>query len=175
MINFNLNGYYAYVITDSENGCFINDGLGYYMEADQMLELGKKLVATAKKKGVKQALIEHNIQHEIDKQQYWESLKNEPKFKKPKRKSQVYLMECGGKYKIGVSANVSRRCKQLDNRPFPVNVIATSPFIENAYRFEEDLHQIYNNFRIDGEWFNFSKQQIEKITTIIGEADEIYD
>lgn len=173
-MRFNLNGNGAYVIECSEDGCYIWNGRGFYMEAEQMLELGKKLIATAKKKGISQEIIEYNRQHEIEEQQSWGRYKNEPKPKKPKRKSQVYLMECGGKYKIGTSVNVDERRKQLDNRPFPVEIVAVSPFLEEAYIFEAELHEFFKNFKIDGEWFDLSAKEVKRITNLLRRADEIH-
>lgn len=66
----------------------------------------------------------------------------------------VYLLECGGKYKIGFSKNVSRRVKELDNRPFKVNLIC-KVYSEIAFKIEGTIHTILKNQKIDGEWYDF--------------------
>lgn len=66
----------------------------------------------------------------------------------------VYLFECGGKYKIGVSKNVERRMKELDNRPFKVNLIC-KVYSDMAYKVEQRIHELMSKFKIEGEWYEF--------------------
>lgn len=165
-MEFRLNGYDAYVITDTEQGCFINNCNGFYMEAEQMIELGKKLIATGRKKGVKEDILEYNRQNKIEYERKWSCHLKEPT---PKATSHIYLMKCGDKYKIGVSNNVEKRKKQLDNRPFPVEIIAVSPLVEGAYEIERELHEIYSDCRIDGEWFNLTQEEVEGIKLSLSE------
>ena len=66
-MRFSLDGIRSiYCIEDNADGCFISNGQGYIMEADQMIEVGKRLIATAKKNGVKQDIIEHNINNKSE-------------------------------------------------------------------------------------------------------------
>ena len=76
----------------------------------------------------------------------------------------VYLFECGGRYKIGVSKDVPSRIKQLDNRPFPVNVIAKSPLVDDAFDIESSLHSEFDMSRVYGEWFDLSEEQVRSIS-----------
>ncbi len=66
----------------------------------------------------------------------------------------VYLFECGGKYKIGVSQNVSRRIKDLDRRPFKVNLIS-KVYSKMAYKVEGTIHSCLKSHKIEGEWYDF--------------------
>ena len=66
----------------------------------------------------------------------------------------VYLFECGGKYKSGVSRTVERRIKDLDNRPFKVNLIA-KVYSEMAYKVEQTIHNFLKRYKIEGEWYDF--------------------
>lgn len=66
----------------------------------------------------------------------------------------VYLFECGGKYKIGVSNDVNRRIKDLDNRPFKVNLVC-KVYCEAAYKVEQKIHANLKKYKLDGEWYNF--------------------
>lgn len=82
---------------------------------------------------------------------------------KPKRKpkpSKVYLMECGGRYKIGVSADVDRRLKQLDKRPFELLLVTYSELFEDAYTAEKVLHKQYEKYRVYGEWFDIPQDEL---------------
>lgn len=81
----------------------------------------------------------------------------------------IYIMECAGKYKIGLSRDVERRRKQLDNRPFKTTIIYKSPVMEEVYDLEAALHDIYKEKNIKGEWFDLSQTDIE---TIIGYFEE---
>lgn len=69
-------------------------------------------------------------------------------------KGYVYLFECGGKYKIGVSQDVSRRIKDLDHRPFKVTLIS-KVHSKMAYKVEGTLHNFLKKYKIEGEWYDF--------------------
>lgn len=79
---------------------------------------------------------------------------NKPK-SKPK-KGFVYLFECGGRYKVGYSANADKRFKQLDTRPFKLNEI-TKVYSDCAYDIEQSLHGNLFKYRVEGtgEWYDF--------------------
>ena len=72
-------------------------------------------------------------------------------------------MECGGKFKIGLSKNVERRKKQLDRRPFPVQIIYKSPELENVIDYERELHEVFEDKKISGEWFDLDEKDIDII------------
>ena len=84
----------------------------------------------------------------------------------------VYLFECGGKYKIGVSQNVSRRIKDLDNRPFKVNLIC-KVYSKMAYKVESMIHKALKIYKIDGEWYDFDfTPTAERFETIIKKVEK---
>lgn len=66
----------------------------------------------------------------------------------------VYLFECGGKYKIGVSNDVNRRIKDLDHRPFKVTLIS-KVHSKMAYKVEGTIHALLKKHKIEGEWYDF--------------------
>lgn len=66
----------------------------------------------------------------------------------------IYLFECGGKYKVGISRNVERRVKDLDKRPFKVNLIA-KVHSDIAYKVEQEVHNRLKRYKIEGEWYDF--------------------
>lgn len=86
---------------------------------------------------------------------------SESKTKKSPKPSMVYLIECGGRYKIGVSADVDRRLKQLDKRPFALNLIAKSQLFDEAYTAEKKLHQQYQKYNVYGEWFDVPQDELD--------------
>ena len=56
----------------------------------------------------------------------------------------VYVMECDGFVKIGVSGNVERRAKQI---PYKVRRIYASEFLSNPFDIERKMHRHYCNHR----------------------------
>ena len=73
------------------------------------------------------------------------------------KKGYVYLLKCADKYKIGFSKDVERRVKQLNNRPFEVELVQKW-YYERAFDIEQELHTIYEKFKVDptGEWYNLN-------------------
>lgn len=155
----------AYVINETKDGYFINDCNGFVMESEQMLELADGLIKFAMKH--KEELKKHNIEREIE---FEKKLNTHTKINKPKTKGYIYFLECGGKYKIGFSKDVNRRIKELDNRPFKVNLIAKSKYGSNAYNIEKELHKLLESKRIDGEWYSLEDKDIKKYKNIIESA-----
>gem|GEM_PF-3965796 len=144
--------YGAVVIIETEEGCYLSDGHGFVMEKEQVLEICKELRKFALKNA--KWLEQKNIEQE----KYYENLFNgRTKTKKPKEyknKGYVYIMESNKRYKIGFSKNVEQRLKQLDNRPFPVKIIAKSGYLERPMKLEKKLHEFLEEYKIDGEWFD---------------------
>lgn len=159
-MEFKCIGFMAYVISDTEEGCFIHDGNGFFMEADQMIDIGKKLISTAKQKGMKERLEEHNIKRKYN---FEEELRPKKSNREPKKKpkSYVYLMECNGIYKIGVAKDVEKRRKQLQtSTPFQIETRGKSMLMEDAYKEEERLHEYYAQYNIGGEWFDLPEMVV---------------
>lgn len=154
----------AYLINEHEDGYFLTDGQGYILESEDLIDIGKNLIKFAKKH--KNDIIETNKKTTEELRNF---LKDYIKTPKPKPSGQIYIMECGGYYKIGVSKNVKRRQKELDRRPFKVNIIYESKIVEDCYSVEEMLHNRFSQKRINGEWFNLNNNDIEIIKTILEE------
>lgn len=153
-----LCGFWAYVINQHEDGYYLSDGNGYILESEDLLDIGKNLISFAKKH--KEDIIRHNDLNRKELENYYTELKRKHK---PKKSGHIYIMECGGKYKIGNSKNVERRKKQLDHRPFPVQIIYKSPELENVIEYEKELHEVFENKRISGEWFDLDAKDIDII------------
>ena len=157
-----LNRFTAYIINKHKDGYYLSDGNGFLLESDELLDIGQNLIKFAKKN--KESIKKVN---QIRKQEFEQSWGSYLKKSKPKPKGQIYIMECGGYYKIGVSKNIKQRQKQLNKRPFKVNIIYKSPINEDYYSMEKELHTQYDDKRINGEWFNLNQNDIETIKTIL--------
>lgn len=150
-----------YNIVESENGeVLLQDGLGCYAEPKRMEEIANGLLLASKKSG--KYIPDHN--KEVLKSIYKESEKHiETKVESALKKRHVYLLKCGDKYKIGVSKNVTRRVKELDNKPFKVEVVAKSPKSIYALYHEAFLHEKYDKKRVWGEWFKLTQKDVDFI------------
>lgn len=157
-MKFRIDNFNAYVFNECEEGIYINNGLGFVMEAEQMIDIANKMIKYANEHSESLELFNKRLKDKIEKDIY-----ECDRHKKEKVKRFVYLLECGGKYKIGIAKDINKRIKQLDKRPFKVNLLANSKLTSNAYNIEQELHRIYENNRIDGEWFDFDKETIEEL------------
>lgn len=81
----------------------------------------------------------------------------------------IYLLECGGAYKIGYSKNVKQRMKSLDTRPFKLNLIYKW-YSDYARTIEGILHRRLSGYRLEGEWYS-SNLPIKTLGDIISELD----
>lgn len=76
----------------------------------------------------------------------------------------VYLLESGGRYKIGISRDVTRRLAQLRSgqSPFPItliNAVEGYGYVE----FEGQLHKRFAHARVRGEWFSLTEQELAEV------------
>lgn len=79
--------------------------------------------------------------------------------RKPK-KPKVYVLECEGHYKVGVSLNPRSRITSLQiGCPFPIKLVMTITH-PNADRLEARLHQLYRRHRVRGEWYALSPDHL---------------
>ena len=157
-----LNGYNAYVIIEHKDGYYLCNGNGFMLTSEELMDIVKNLIKYAKKHN--EHILEHNNKRQIELYNEMKSCFCKPsKETKEKQSGYIYIMECGGKYKIGLSKNVERRKKELNNRPFPVNIIYKSKLINDVYLIEEELHHCFKEQRINGEWFNLKENHINII------------
>lgn len=79
----------------------------------------------------------------------------------------VYLLGGGGYYKIGRSKSVGSRVRQLAIQlPFPVELIHHIP-CEDYVAAEKELHELYDDSRLNGEWFTLSERDVTHIKAIV--------
>ena len=162
-----------FFIEEAESGCYISNSHGFVMESEEAIELAIDIIRFAKKH--EDFLIDKNI--EVDK--YYEDMMNGRYSydveKKPKKKSSVYMFRFHDRFKIGVSIDVERRLKELNNRPYPVELVSSSVPMTCAYEVEKEIHEDLEEYRVDGEWFNLPKDVAVYISELIaGIIPEMY-
>lgn len=74
----------------------------------------------------------------------------------------VYLVKLDKHYKIGISKQPSIRLKEFTLLPYPLEEICVVKV--NEYRnAEEELHKIFENKRVRGEWFELNEADVSFI------------
>lgn len=58
----------------------------------------------------------------------------------------VYVMDCDGFVKIGISQNVDKRKDQI---PYDVNQYYCTELLENSYEIERNMHRFFSKFRVE--------------------------
>lgn len=168
-----LTGQMAYAFKEHEDGIEMYDCRGFTTCAEDIMELCYGLMEYAFK--YKSEIDVYNQKHEIELEEeltgYMKTAKKESRSAR-KKGGHVYLLECGGKYKIGFSKDVERRIHQLDTRPFKLNLVAKSKFISDAYDREQELHEYFAENKIDGEWYEFSDHEAQYAKEIIDGMEE---
>lgn len=73
----------------------------------------------------------------------------------------VYVIECGGYYKIGFSRNPANRARQLQaGCPFRLHLVGC---VSAPMTAETQLHNTYADKRIHGEWFQLTPEDVGDI------------
>lgn len=165
------NGWMAYVFHKCEDGIIMSDNKGIATSASDIIELCEGLMKFIGKhsEDIEKYNLKRNAEIERDIRGYSAS---SSKRKGTRKKGYVYLLECGGRYKIGFSKDVERRISQLDTRPFKLNLIAKSKLISDAYDREQEIHEYFADNRVNGEWYEFSDHEAQYAKEIIEELEE---
>lgn len=78
----------------------------------------------------------------------------------------VYLVRSQYGVKIGKSVNVKSRTRLFEVKlPFPISVEHYAWFDDYSYA-ERDLHRKFHAKRLEGEWFDLSKEDVAHIMTL---------
>ena len=98
------------------------------------------------------------------------------KIKKKKKKyfSSIYLMECKGMYKIGISNNPEKRYHTFLTGNPDIKMICYSKPISFAFMLETKLHRLFKKDCIHGEWFKLKKEEVDTIIELLTNLSE-YD
>lgn len=83
----------------------------------------------------------------------------------------VYLVECNGHYKIGVSSQLQVRVEALSKQsPFPYKLIKAL-FYRDVRSAESKWHARFADQRRRGEWFELSPENVEEFRVAQGDLD----
>ena len=85
------------------------------------------------------------------------------------RAGYIYMLRCADKVKIGYSKNVEQRIKQLDVRPFKIELIFKE-YNDKAYNIEQEIHKCLEDYREEGEWYS-NKITEDLVKDMIQEID----
>jgi len=78
----------------------------------------------------------------------------------------VYVVECNGLYKIGMSGSVSRRISSLQTAtPYDVKLVDTFES-DVAFEMEQHLHHVFAEKNVQGEWFSLDDADLERVRWI---------
>lgn len=171
-----LSGQTAYVFTDHSDGIKMTDWQGFTTCAEDIMELCNGLMKYAFKH--KSEIDVYNQKRMIELEEELNGCVGTAKEGSRTTRSKggyVYLLECGGKYKIGFSKDVERRIKQLDTRPFKLNLVAKSKYLSDAYYWEQGIHDACSDSKIDGEWYEFSVSDLRWLKEAISKLKEGYN
>ncbi|MCP4762001.1 MAG: GIY-YIG nuclease family protein [archaeon] len=90
---------------------------------------------------------------------------------KIKRKQYVYLLHSKNCVKIGRSYNPKKRAHQIGVKmPFKISKVEYFN-VKNMSKTESILHKEYSEFRLEGEWFDLSRKQIDSIKIYLKELE----
>jgi len=92
-----------------------------------------------------------------------------------KKQEYVYIAKSDGFYKIGISNDPPGRIKILSTAsPHPVELIIEWES-ENAALTEKRLHKLFDEERMNGEWFQLDETEIKFLKTLAehGNIDEV--
>lgn len=132
-----LNGTMAYVFKEYEDGISMSDWQGIETNANDLLELAYGLIRYAV--NCKDDIEIYNEKRRLDIEQemngYRKSCEESDAREREQRKSEwktgyVYMLECGGKYKIGFSKDVKKRMRQLDTGRLSLNLLLKVIFLK---------------------------------------------
>ena len=75
----------------------------------------------------------------------------------------VYLLEAGGRYKIGVAGDLQKRIDSIATScPFPIEIIH-SVKVPHPYELENRLHVFCSSERVHREWFALDDNLVEQV------------
>ena len=104
--------------------------------------------------------------------------KKEASNSKGKKRGFVYLIKCGGYFKIGRAKNMKRRISEMQGgNPFQINLICYSFFKDDVYT-ERILHKSFFTERVvsgkNREWFVLSDFFLKQVRKMIMLGSQFY-
>ena len=87
--------------------------------------------------------------------------------KRAAKPGHVYLVECGGLYKIGKSKQPATRLGRFATMWIqPTSIVAVGR-CEDMASTESQLHKTYAHKRVHGEWFALSDSDVEQVKAVL--------
>lgn len=158
-----------YMLYSDDDGLFLLNQWGFVAPLEEVEDIACKLLEYASTHVME---IDANNRH-AEEYPYGEPCQNNSKRKAFPKKRYVYLMKCGGRYKVGISENLERRVKELNNRPFPTEIVTHSNMVHCAYEAEREIHEWLAEYRIGGEWFDIPDDFINSVMNAINDIDDV--
>ena len=79
----------------------------------------------------------------------------------------IYLVHCEGFYKIGIATNLRKRVSNIQtSNPFKVTLVAYTK-TENVFADELELHELFKDKRVRGEWFKLNDDDLFYLREIL--------
>ena len=92
----------------------------------------------------------------------------------PKATQYVYLVECAGFHKIGITSNIKNRIGSLRSScPLNVNLVRAAR-VKNARKYELILHNTYKEKNHHHEWFMLSEGDVLDIKEYLDDLHDPY-
>lgn len=155
---FLLQNHVAYMLVENNGEYKLVNQAGTIMPYEQMLEVAQKLTDYANKHRYEIAVINERIAAKYD--EWWRNIISQ---RKEKAMRCLYLFKSNNRYKIGCTKDIGRRLKELNNRPFSVEVVCCSKPNQRAFKEERKLHEMLKTFKIGGEWYELPQEILEEV------------
>ena len=78
----------------------------------------------------------------------------------------IYFVHADGtnRYKIGLTVDLDRRMRELNGKQAPFeNKLLWSIEVSDMRSAEKDLHDMFSNRRVNGEWFVFNESELDEV------------
>ena len=78
----------------------------------------------------------------------------------------IYFVHADGtnRYKIGLTVDLDRRMRELNGKQAPFeNKLLWSIEVSDMRSAEKDLHDMFSNRRVNGEWFTFNANELDEV------------
>lgn len=95
----------------------------------------------------------------------------------PGREGYIYLLHAEGcpRYKIGRSINPIARCQEIQKQsPYPIAIIKSFWTLDTCID-EAELHKKFKDYRVFGEWFEFTDTPIYPGGSTLDAVEEIFE
>lgn len=86
------------------------------------------------------------------------------------RAGTIYLIEAGGRFKIGITKSMKLRLVTLQTgSPLPLRLV-NSAFVVDSAAAERLAHGLLARFRLHGEWFECTEERAQAVLTTVIDA-----